>query len=669
MQSAYSPFRVLQARSPEDKRLSSVRNLNQHFEFPEYPTRKAWESRAREIRQHILVCCGLYPEPERGPLNAQISRRIERDGYSIERVHFESYPGFLVTGNLYRPMGKSGPLPGVLSPHGHWDIGRFGHNESGSVIGRAINLALQGYVTFTYDMVGYNDSMQVPHRTTTVTRELWGLNLMGLHLWNSIRSIDFLQSLPDVDPDRIGCTGASGGGTQTFMLAAVDERIKVSAPVCMVSAYMQGGCLCENTPGMRQDIMNTEIAALAAPRPQILVSASGDWTQHNPVEEYPDLRSIYKLYGAADRVKNVHFDAGHNYNQDSCEAVYTFFRRWLAGAKSTRKVKPIAFEIEATEDLLVFPDKKLPRGIATGEKLIENIVVASKRQLDAGGPANPKELAAFRDRMGPALSHTLNVCQPGPGEVEGKSTGVEEGQGFGMEKFLVGRRSVGDQIPSLLFESEKPRAKGPCVLLVHSSGKGALVDERQGLPGESVQALLAKGMRVLAIDAFLTGEYQTAGGQVGRNLNGITHWTTYNRTDHAERVQDILTAIAFLTSCSKVSDIHLVGLGRAGVWSMLARALTGSVSRTVIDADRFDNDSDEAWSGELYVPGIRRCGDVTTAGILVAPAPMMVMNTGKKFSASATARAYRAVGEPRLLRLREEPVPPKAIANYLMSNQ
>ncbi len=159
--------------------------------------------------------------------------------------------------------------------------------------------------------------------------QLWGTSLCGLQLWNSIRSLDFLESLPEVDPARIGCTGASGGGTQTFLLTAVDDRVKVSAPVNMISAHFQGGCVCENPPNLRLESSNLEIAALTAPRPMLMVSATGDWTVNTPTVEYPSIREIYRLFGAEDQLEWAQVDAGHNYNRESRECVYKFFGRFL----------------------------------------------------------------------------------------------------------------------------------------------------------------------------------------------------------------------------------------------------------------------------------------------------------------------------------------------------
>lgn len=347
---------------------AQVRGYNTAWAFPEVRSEKDWTTRAAELRNRILFVAGLLPLPPKTPLNPQISGRIERNGYSVEKVYFESLPGFFVTGNLYRPLGKKGPFPGVLSPHGHSDYGRLENNELFSEPGRAINLARQGYVVFSYDMVGYNDSNQVPHAFRSKNAELWSFSVLGLQLFNSIRGLDFLETLPEVDAKRLAATGASGGGTQTFLLTAVDERVKVAAPVNMISHYMQGGDNCENTAGLRLFNSNMEIAALAAPRPLLMVSATGDWTRDNMRLEFPVIATIYRLFKADDRIQAVQFHAQHNYNQQSREAVYAFLSRWLK--ESVETPKDVSFTVERPSDLLVWYGRPHPGG-ATVDSLLK----------------------------------------------------------------------------------------------------------------------------------------------------------------------------------------------------------------------------------------------------------------------------------------------------------
>jgi hypothetical protein len=190
----------------------------------------------------------------------------------------ETLPGNYLAGNLYRPL-KAAPaagFPAVLSPHGHWQYGRLEHTNIASVPARAISLARQGYVVFAYDMLGYNDTIQTPHDFgDKPIEQLWAFGPLGVQLWNSIRSVDFLESLAGVDKTKIGVTGASGGATQTMLVAAVDDRIQFTAPANMVSFIMQGGSLCENAPNLRIGTTNVEFAAMMAPKPMIMTAATG----------------------------------------------------------------------------------------------------------------------------------------------------------------------------------------------------------------------------------------------------------------------------------------------------------------------------------------------------------------------------------------------------------
>src|SRR5712692_8213107 len=350
---------------------AQYRTLNDRFSMPRYESLDAWQRRAAYVREHVLASAGLLPLPERTPLNASIFGETKHPDYTVSKVYFESLPGFYVTGNLYQPVG-AGPFPAVLSPHGHWTYGRLENTDVTSIPARAIGLARLGFVVFSYDMIGYNDSRQLTHRFGGRRESLWGLSLSGLQLWNSIRAVDFLESLPEVRRDRIGATGESGGGTQTFLLAAVDDRIAGAAPVNMISLHMQGGCLCENPPGLRLDTNNVEIAATIAPRPLLMVSATGDWTSETMEVEYQEMRRLYALVGAEDRVWAVRFEAPHNYNRASREAMYAWMARWLQGAP--RDVAPVEkpSHPDPLPDLLVFHSRRLPAGAVTADTLTEN---------------------------------------------------------------------------------------------------------------------------------------------------------------------------------------------------------------------------------------------------------------------------------------------------------
>jgi hypothetical protein len=495
---------------------------------------------------------------------------IRHADYVLSKVYFESLPGFLVTGNLYRPVGE-GPFPAILSPHGHWAYGRLENTALTSAPGRAINLARQGFVVFTFDMIGYNDSRQLPHTFGGRQEHAWGLSLAGLQLWNSIRSLDFLETLPYVRRDGIGATGESGGGTQTFLLSAVDDRVAVAVPVNMISLHMQGGCLCENPPGLRLDTTNVEIAATIAPRPLLMVSATGDWTAHTLESEYPAVRSLYSLLSVPDRVHAVRFEAEHNYNHDSREAMYAWMARWLQHAPADVRRPERSFTPDPLPDLLVFHQRPLPPGAVTPAQLTAGWIAAARRQL----ATTPLDV---RSR---ALRHAL---------------------GFGDMQALA--------------PVSPPAAGRRAVLLTEPDA-------------DLERALHAAGYAVHAI-AFSPFDRDAAAK--------IAHFETYNRTQAAQRVADIVQALRTNPGAA------LVARGEAALAGLLAAAVV-PVPLAVLDVGDFDTSSDSDFLEHLYVPGLRRAGDLQTAAA-VAGTRAVIHNAGERFSLDAP-RVQRAKLTPK----------------------
>jgi dienelactone hydrolase len=639
-----------------DVRLLTMRGINTVYALPSYPTRERWESHADSLRRQILLSAGLWPLPPRTPLGERIFGRVEREGYSVEKVYFQSHPNFYVAGNLYRPVGRAGPFPAILSPHGHFDRGRLVNTDQASVPARAINLARQGYVVLTYDMVGYDDTKQVNHTfASDSASQLWAINLLGLQLWDSMRALDLLRSLPDVDTSRIGITGASGGATQVFLLTALDTAgvIKAMAPVNMISAEMQGGDLCENAPGLRIGTFNVEIAALAAPRPLLMVSASGDWTTHTPGREYPMMRSLYHLYGAENRVENAHFDFPHNYNQASREAVYPWFARQLLGDTVAARYREQPIRAEPDSAVLVFlktmvVDRKLtfadlpagsytPPPAALDEAGLKAYLRGlAGRQLRDAWPRDAASLASFRKLYGTGFRALLRTRLPE--EALGLPRGSFAGSGYTGGRWLLSRPGEGDWTPAVwLRPASTPRA---ATILLSPKGKAILADPASA---PLVRSLLAAGQSVLAPDLFLTGEHVLPAGTKTERDEGSNQFYTYNRTDTQERVHDVLTAIAFLRG-QGVERINLVGEGDAGVWALLAASAAEDALDHVV-AYGMDSSSDDDASGlRNLVPGLFKLGGVATAVALAAPTPVLVVGADPAFAGPRIPAAYAAAG-------------------------
>ncbi len=348
-----------------------------------YPTTEKWEIRKAAVRENILKKIGLSPLPVRNPLNPIRSNPRTHQGYSIENIALEVLPGVFLSGSLYKPTKGNGPFPAMLLPHGHFynkidkavpdERGRYRPDQQI----RCAMLARMGVIVFSYDMFAWGESAlqteKDDHRT--------GLALT-MQTWNSMRVLDFLTSLPEVDVSRIGITGASGGGTQTFLAAALDSRITLSVPTVMVSSHFFGGCPCESGLPIHQmenkmQTNNAEIAALFAPGPQLIISDGNDWTQTVPEIEFPYLQKIYSMYGKQENIENIHLaNEQHDYGPSKRFAMYQFVARHFhlddrslrnkAGEYDESKVK-----IEPAKEMYVFGENgHLPANAVKGADAI-----------------------------------------------------------------------------------------------------------------------------------------------------------------------------------------------------------------------------------------------------------------------------------------------------------
>ena len=693
--------RVLPAgQLPQDKRLEPLADLNGYFPFAPCATRELWERRAAELRRRVLVAAGLWPMPAKTPGNPVIHGKVDRDQYTVEKVFFESYPGFYVTGNLYRPKGRAGRLPAVLSPYGHWQKGRF--YEAGlkevreqivdgaerfEVGGRyplqavCVQLARMGCVVFHYDMVGYADSQQLPHRYSGGSDggdpQRWGLfspqaearlqSTFGLQTYDSICALDFLCSLPDVDPTRIGVTGASGGGTQTFILCAIDPRPAVAFPAVMVSTAMQGGCTCENGSYLRIGTGNVELAAMFAPKPLGMVAAD-DWTKEIAAKGLPELKQLYRLWDAEDLVMAkplVQFP--HNYNYVS-RGVMT---RWFNKHLKLGLEEPIVeedFQPLSVAEMSVW-DQQHPAPPGGGEferALLQRMTDDTRRQIEALEPKDEPSLQEYRRTVGGAVEVMIGRGLPEPARLEAANSQSQEFGTWRMTKFLLRYPARGEELPVIRFDPATWNSR--MVIWIDRSGKQTMFTDAGALrPG--IQTLLENGYAVMGADLFGQGEFTADGKPLARarmledrhapsgqhRLLPAALTFGYNPPLFAQRVHDLLSLVAFARGGEIAARrVDLVGLNGAGPWVAAARAIAGgAIDRAVIDTAGFRFANLTEIDDPDFLPGGAKYGDLS--GIIALSAPHPLWLAGEESSAlSLVSAAYRAAEHPQALTISQE---------------
>jgi dienelactone hydrolase len=622
-----------------DQRAAAVHDYNTPRTFPQINSSAGWKARIQDIRDSARVSCGLWPMPPRAALNPRISPPSRHDGVAVHRVFFETYPNFYLAGTLYIPDGKDlggkVKLPAILNPHGHGKFGRLHDDDAYSNPARCIQFARLGMVAFSYDMVGYQDTIQLGvHRKFLLQPELqlWNLSLMGLQTWNSIRAVDFLAGLPFVDPKRIACTGESGGGTQTFMLAATDNRLAVTAPICMVSHSMQGGCQCENAPGLRVDYSSMELAAAAAPTRQLLVAATGDWTKATMTVEGPALASVYKALGAREKLHYELLPAPHNYNQATREVVYGWFNHWLLGAKRPDRVMELPHTALPEEMVRVFPEAKLPPGALNEQQFVVARLQEAAMQIAQASINTRAELAALQQRQKTAWRHNLHVEEK-PAPVVERAAALDF-DGLRTTELAFGRPGRGDRIEALLIQPAKP--KSAVVIVAHPLGRKGLLDDA-GRPTGVAGHLVARGYTVLLPDLFQTGPKANLAWAAKRQpLDKF--FTTYNRTDAQERVQDLLTAAAVARKELGAKQVVFAGEGRAGLWALLAAPGADGVAADC--AGENANNDTALLAADVFTPGLKRMGAFAGVAVIAAPNPLLIHNARALYARPLLDAAY-----------------------------
>jgi dienelactone hydrolase len=591
-------------------------------------TREEWEARRPRLRQEYFDMLGLWPLPDKTPLNAKVTGTLERGEVVIEKLHFQSRPGLYVTGNLYRPKTVAGKLPTILYVCGHSDKGRDGNKTAHQDQG--MWFASNGYVCLVIDTLQLGEIAGKHHGTYKLGRWWWqsaGYTPAGVECWNGVRAIDYLVGRPDVDAERIGVTGISGGGAATIWIAAADERVKCAVPVsgmsdleCYVShKVINGHCDCMllyNTYGWEW----TTITALIAPRPLLFVNSDADslFPMDGNRRIIDRLRQAYKLYDKPDLVDDYVSHGGHAYRPDLRVAVFQWINKHLKN--DARPVQDAVFEALPGADLRVFPeDKDIPEDALNG-KIDETFVARAETALPKEGEftawkrglmkgLRERPFHAFPDRI-PAAARGKAVDSP-PGvllRTEGPidvllSDPVQLGKADAKTGLLI-VLNADERVPNSVPEWAKPYAGDGPVRLLAPRGSAAYLPWTRKSPPNYVERSLP-----------LLG-----------------------RTEDEGKVWDVAAACRLLTEDDHgTREWRMIGRGRAGVIAAYAALFEPSV-REVIAVDPPASHRE----GPVFL-GVLRVLDVPDALGMLAPVPLTLVGAKDK-AFERTAQIYKIAG-------------------------
>jgi dienelactone hydrolase len=543
-------FNVAPAANPLSKAIHDAAEYVGRFRLP--ARAGDWPERRKQVEAAFRESIGLGRPPERTPLNARVLRTHDLGDCILENVIFYSRPETPVPANIYRPKAPSGQrLPAVLSVLGHWlgDGKAAGQNQ---ILAR--KLAQLGFLVMTYDAIGHgerNDRGNTHHHAGYSLLPL-GETIAGWMVWDSIRAADYLQSRPDVDPQRIGIAGNSGGGLNTLFTSALDSRFRaavVAGYVFEFQSWMKYGgshCTCVYLPGLYRSMEWFEIAGLTAPRPLLMLQGARDSIFPRTSARRAG-RATEALYSMLGQHRNVRFDLipnePHGLTKPFREAIYGWMRLHLAGSGDGSPISEGDMPALPVNDprLLCDPDGKF---LNTAPSIVQ---LASRKAADIG-----KRASTADER----LDYVKRLVAPREAESDLQRTRTSETlkiPGGTREKVLF-LSEIGEYIPALLWRPEV--AKPPVVLIADSRGKAA-IDE-----SAFVQPLLSAGYAVLAVD--LRGRGETLGIRAnGRdnNYHFVSHSIMWGQPLAGRRGFDVSRAVDYVESRLDLSAEGLVAVG------------------------------------------------------------------------------------------------------------
>ena len=593
---------------PIDARLYAFRNYQSVFPMPEWGSLAEWKRDRKKIRKHLKLCAGLSDQTDAFRAKGRVIRTFDHEGIAVENIRIETLPGLYVMGNLYRPSGARGKLPLVLNPHGHGVHSRTVPLRDGlfSVPHRSMNQALQGFAAFAWSMTAHeDDAMQIEHRGLLQGPEkricnVLGLSMFGLQLNSSIKVLDYLLSRGDIDGRRVGCTGESGGATQTYYLAAVDDRVKVAAPCVMLSGHYQGGCVCENAPMLHLDYSTVHYVGLIAPRPLLLTGCTGDWTHHMREREFASLKELYQLYGKSEALGGLYQDESHNYNQASRERVYGWMNRWLKGGKPGEERIPESDKpVPGPEKLLVHttPVPPVKGAVTTKQALIRmwrSLHVKPDREENA--------------------SEALNLVYPDKADILVRNQTPRYAYRMGTlggNQITYGRFS---EDSSLTCRFVTPKRGKTCFLILRAWKSPDAWQRFAARPPKVVQQAVDEGHGVIL--PLLFGQRSAEEVQAYREAIEDSYlFTSYNRTAHQHQAGDIVTTVRLAETEMKIQPKSVaivadrdMGLTAFAAWAFLCSY--AEMGPFVGDLRGLDLTNPDTWVRHAYLPLALRGGGI-----------------------------------------------------------
>lgn len=571
---------------------------------PAPATLEEWTSRSGAYRAQLKEMLGLSPWPDRTPLHATVTGTIQRQEIEVEKVHFQSMPGLYVTGNLYLPSHRSGKLPAILYVCGHAGSANRTHPPYGAKSIYQYHgswLAENGYVCLVIDTIE-NGEIKGVHRGTKWFDMWWwnsrGYTPAGVETWNAIRALDYLQSRPEVDPERLGMTGRSGGGFTTWFTAALDDRIKVAVPVAgiadlrshVLEHHISSHCDCAymvNTHRWDFD----RLAMLVAPRPLRIVATDRD--QILPLDGMMRVSSavanLYQLHGAVEKLALAVGEGIHHDSQELQLAALRWFNRFLKG--EDRLVESAAKPLFDAKELAVF--EKLPVDERTS-KIHETFVPQARPAV----PADLNEWTREKEAWLPALKEKSFAAWPAEGApFDIKLISRDDKSGMTLSRWDFSSQGA-MRLPLFVFSSVQAGAVGRVRLHVLDDASwneflAAAADSfpSVGVPeGGTMASSLHKDLLSRAAKGEFTLVYLAPRGvgptrwfhDGGSRKNSIRSFMALGETVEGMRVWDIHRAVEALSLPgvlgTPVQDVEVSGERFQAVNALYASVFTSEIT-------------------------------------------------------------------------------------------